>query len=144
MKDFSKKKCKWASLRKTDDYSIYFSDSGSILDSTTSWYKIKLHFSSLYSFEMICELLTSPQEKKKWDKTVESWTSLENISNNIQLLHTTYSAAFIIGEREFIDKRFIIPWNDENCKKLIIYSTSLPEQFWPTDKNIIRGERIFK
>jgi hypothetical protein len=51
-----------------------------------------------------------------------------------------------MGKREFMTKRFIVPYMDEEKKnkKLIIYSSSLPEEFWETKKKIIRGTTIFK
>jgi hypothetical protein len=90
--------------------------------------------------------LTNVDQRVKWDKSIDKMVETSKVSSSVDTMHTIFSSLFLLGKREFMTKRFIVPYMDEEkkSKKLIKYSSSLPEEFWKTKKKIIRGTSIFR
>ncbi|CAI2380295.1 unnamed protein product [Moneuplotes crassus] len=136
LRNFSKDSCEWNQITKTRNYSIYTTDSGSILAPETLCYKAKIYFGSSYSFEEVTKCLTDPDIQTVWDKSVDTIEEIKRITSDTRLISTVHrlsqsSISTSLVEHDSNDKTFMIDWDSSNSKKFIIYTSSVPEHLWP-------------
>jgi len=72
----------------------------------------------------------------KWDSDLLTMTSVEDIAENIKLIHSTYRAIYPVWPREFVAIR---SWVEESNGVCYSWGTSINHSRFPEPKDHVRG-----
>lgn len=133
---------------QTDNYNQIFDSNeinismkeSSLINQNNNLYRIKLRKSKKFfiienGLEKIMNAMSSPDERKTWDKNIKDYNIIEKINEKAEIIKIISNKLFsIIGERVFIDKR--IKFWDEGVG--YCFTSSLPDEIYTPEDDTVR------
>lgn len=109
--------------------------------------ELNFHIPSIKQANEILEFMTSHIHKQKWNNGIKSCRILETLNFTSNVIHTVYKKTFLVGEREYVEKEYILPASaitDSGSYQLCVYSSSMPTDYEYLKKAKITAQTVMR